>query len=127
MKKPDMLVPIAVWEFFTAAIIIIPISALIIIFFANVPDWRMWMVDWDGPNVMLLARIAISFVILIFIAYFVLAVMGGIWLLQGHEMGRTLSIVHGALSLLCIPIGTVVGALVLVYLTRPEVRDYFQT
>ena len=59
------------------------------------------------------------------VGYFVLALMGGIGLLQGREWGRIMTIVHAALSLFWIPIGTVIGALVLVYLTRPEVRDYF--
>lgn len=66
-----------------------------------------------------------SVVLLVMLAYFVLALMGGIGLLQGREWGRILSIVHAALSLFWIPIGTVIGILIIIYLTKQEVREYF--
>ena len=126
MKKPDMLVPVAIWEFLTALGILIPMSAMFTVLFVNITDWGMWAGSTNIPSLGVLVKVIIGFVQLLFLTYFVLALMGGIWLLQGREMGRILSIVHAALSLLFVPVGTVIGALVLVYLTKPEVRDYFQ-
>jgi hypothetical protein len=60
------------------------------------------------------------------IAGLALGVAGGIGLLQGKEWGRVVTIMKAALSLFVIPIGTIIGILVLVYLFRPEVREYFQ-
>ena len=126
MKKPDMLVPVAIWEFLTALGILIPMSAMFIVLFGNANYWGMWTGSVNMPNLGILVNVVIGFAQLLFLTYFILALMGGIWLLQGREMGRILSIVHAALSLLFVPVGTVIGALVLVYLTKPEVRDYFQ-
>jgi hypothetical protein len=125
VKKPDLLVLVAIWEFITALLVMIPMAALCAVIFGNLLDWRDWAGGWDLPKVPVLVNIAVGFVLVLFFAYLVLAVMGGVWLLQRNEMGRLISIVHAALSLLWVPIGTVAGALVLVYLTRPEVRDYF--
>ena len=50
----------------------------------------------------------------------------GIGLLQGKEWARILAIIHAVLNVLNVPIGTVIGVLVLVYLTRPEIAAYFK-
>ena len=59
------------------------------------------------------------------IAYFILALLGGIGILQGKEWGRILSIVQAALSVFWAPVGTVIGILILIYLTKPELKEYF--
>jgi hypothetical protein len=51
--------------------------------------------------------------------------MGGIGLLKGREWGRILSIIHAALNLLWVPVGTVIGVLILIYLTKTETQEYF--
>jgi hypothetical protein len=51
---------------------------------------------------------------------------GGIGILKAKSWGRIVSIVVAVLSLFWIPIGTVLGVLVLIYLTRSEVRAYFE-
>jgi len=48
-------------------------------------------------------------------------------ILSRKEWGRAFSLVHAALSLLCIPIGTIIGILVIVYLIKPEVTEYFES
>lgn len=48
----------------------------------------------------------------------------GLWTMQPR--GRSLQLWLGALGLLCFPVGTVIGALALFYLTRPQVRERFR-
>ena len=125
MKRPDLIVLIAVWEFISALVVLICIGFVSFAFLAT-PFWvvcdSMW---WEPHGVGALIVVCLSIALIVMVAYFILALMSGIWLLQGKEWGRILGIVHAALSLLCIPIGTVIGTLVLVYLTRQEVREYF--
>ena len=129
MKRPDLLVLIAVWMFLSALGILIGIAAVASAFFIPVP-W-MWMWGWDGwgmwgaPNISVIAIAVLSVAVLLLLAYFILALMGGIGLLQGKEWGRILSIVHAAFSLFWIPIGTVIGILAIIYLTRQEVIEFF--
>ena len=80
---------------------------------------------WGAPNISVIAIFGLSIAVLVMVAYFILALMGGIGLLRGREWGRVLSIVHAALSLFWVPIGTVIGILILVYLTGSEVKEYF--
>ena len=74
-----------------------------------------------------MAAIGLIIALLVLVVGFVIALMGGIGLLRGREWGRILSIVHAALSLFWVPIGTIIGILVLIYLTKAEVREYFET
>ena len=124
-KRPDLLVLIAVWEFLSAVWILIPIAAIFSAFFFAAPGVWIWGYDGNMPNMAGIAIFVLGVVVLIMALSFVIALLGGIWLLQGREWGRILSIVQAALSILWIPIGTVIGILVLIYLTRPEVRRYF--
>ncbi|MFC2066473.1 hypothetical protein ACFLUO_05370 [Chloroflexota bacterium] len=73
-----------------------------------------------------IAIFALSIVVFIMTAYFIIALLGGIGLLRGKEWGRILSIIHAALSAFWIPIGTIVGILILLYLATPEVREHFR-
>jgi len=130
MKKPQLLVLVAVWEFLCAFGILIGIGGVSSYFFFTVPGvWWDGMMGgwgmWDLPRIGNFAIIVMGFVLLIMVAYFVLSLMGGIGLLKGREWGRIVSIVHAALSLFWIPIGTVVGILILIYLTKTEVQEYF--
>lgn len=132
MKRPDLIVLIAVWEFLSAFGVLIGIGALASTFFFAAPwmmmgewnGWNGWQM-WGAPNVSGFVIACLSVALLIMVAYFILALMGGIGLLKGKEWGRILSIVHAALSLFSMPIGTVIGILVLIYLTKTEVREYF--
>ena len=112
MKRPDLLVLIAIWEFLSALFFIIGIAAIAIFAFPH---------TWDPGG-----RFGLSIAELLLTSHTGIAVAGGIGLLMGKGWGRILSIIHAALSLLWIPVGTVLGALVLVYLTKPEVREYFE-
>ena len=126
MKRPDLLVLIAVWEFLSALGILIGIAAISAAFlFASPWMWSDWMGGWGAPQAGSIAIIVMSIALLVMVVYFIIALMGGIGLLQGKEWGWILSIVHAALSLFWVPIGTVIGILMLVYLIRTEVKEYF--
>ena len=86
-----------------------------------VGGWDMWGVPQMGG----IAIIVLGIAALVMVAYFILALMGGIGLLRGREWGRILSIVHAALSLFWVPVGTVIGVLILIYLTKTEIQEYF--
>jgi hypothetical protein len=68
----------------------------------------------------------LSIAILVLICYISIAIAGGVGLLKGREWGRVLSIAHAALSLVSFPIGTVIGVIIIMYLTKSEVTGYFQ-
>ncbi|UCH42456.1 MAG: hypothetical protein JSW16_06485 [Dehalococcoidales bacterium] len=117
MKKPDLLVLVAVWEFISAFLALIGISAIAV--FA-IPDvCRMWGPALTG------GAFGLGIAIFALVCYLCLAVAGGIGLLGGREWGRVLSIAHSAISVFFFPFGTVIGILAIVYLTRADVRDYF--
>ena len=130
MKRPELLVLIAVWEFLSAFGVLVGIGAVSFLFFFTVPgvwwdgmmgEWGMW----DMPRIGNFAVVMLGFILLVMVAYFILALMGGIGLLKGREWGRIMSIVQAALSFFWVPIGTVIGILILIYLTKNEVQEYF--
>ncbi len=127
MKRPDLLVLIAVWMFLSALGVLIGIAAITSAFFfaPGIWMWGNWM-WWDVPHIGSFVAVGLSIAILVMVAYFIIALMGSIGLLKGKDWGRILSIVHAALSLFWVPIGTVIGILVIIYLTKQEVRDYFE-
>ena len=127
MKKPDLVVLIAVWEFLTALAILFIITGIASAFFYAYP-WVWWdAMMWDVPRFGGIAIFILGIALLVVLAYFVIALMGGIGLLRGREWGRIIAIIHAALSLFWMPIGTVIGVLVLVYLTKSDVREYFES
>ena len=130
MRRPELLVVIAVWEFLSAFGVLVGIGAVSSLFFFTVPGvWWDGMMGgwgmWDMPRIGNFAVIVMGVVLLVMVAYFVLALMGGIGLLKGREWGRIVSIVQAALSFFWVPIGTVIGILILIYLTKNEVQEYF--
>jgi len=131
MKKPDLLVLIAIWQFITAFCAFVGIAAIAIFAFPSVLGyWDSYgygmirgaydMPVWAGV-------FGLSIAILVLLCYLGLAIAGGIGLTlnKGHEWARIVSIVHSALSLFAVPVGTVIGTLSIIYLTKQEVRDYF--
>jgi hypothetical protein len=127
MKRPDLLVLIAVWEFVSAFGVLIGIAVLSSAFFFVSPGmwwWGHWW--WNEPQFAGVAILILSIILLVMLAYFVLALMGGIGLLKGKSWGHILSIIHAALTLFWVPIGTVIGILAIIYLTKPEVSEYFK-
>ncbi|HEX9897508.1 MAG TPA: hypothetical protein VGA85_07630 [Dehalococcoidales bacterium] len=128
MKKPDLLVLIAVWQFITAFMALVGIAAIAVFAFPAVTGYWDWgLSDMDWHRGMIGGVFGLSVAILFLVCFLALAVAGGIGLMlnRGREWARTISIVHSALSLFAIPIGTIIGTLSIIYLTKQEVRDYF--
>ena len=113
MKGNDVLLLIAIWQFLTAAVVLIGIIAIAVFAFPDTNDAGGYF--------------GLSVATVILLAYFGLAVAAGVGLLMTKQWGRVAAIVHAALSLLNIPFGTIIGALTLVYLLRSKTREYFET
>jgi hypothetical protein len=116
VRKPDLLGLIAIWEFITivgaiAAIVTIPLIFEPISHLAGV--WRAF------------AIFGIGLLLAVLLGYIVVAILAGIGLLRGRNWGRILSIAHSGASLLFLPIGTIIGVLVIIYLVKEPVAAYF--
>lgn len=61
-----------------------------------------------------------------FLVYIIVALVGGVYLLRGKMRGYTLGIIHAILTLAWTPVDTMIGILVLIYMTSPGVRNYFR-
>ena len=129
MKKPDLLILIAIWQFFTAFFALAGIAVIAIWAFPAVTGY--WDDSWGGMgwrNGMMGGVFGLSVGILFLLCFLAFAVAGGIGLMlnRGREWARIISIVHSALSLFFPPIiGTIIGTLGIIYLVRQDVRDYF--
>ncbi len=119
MRRPDLIILIAVWEFLGAFLAFIGIIAIFVFAFPEVSS--LHGIDSVG------GIFGLSIAVLVLLFCLCIAIAGGIGLLGGKEWGRILSLVLAALSLLCIPFGTIIGILVIVYLIKPEIRDYFES
>ena len=111
MKRPDLLVLIAIWEFLISVGCLVGIAAIGIFAFPAV---------WDVG-----ATFGLIVAVVVLAGVLGVGVAGGVGLLLGKEWGRIMSIVHSALSLFNIPIGTIIGVLAIIYLAKPDVREYF--
>jgi hypothetical protein len=124
MRRPELVLLVAVWEFITAFFAFIGLMAVVLVGFTAVISEYRYGVGMDRTGY-IGALFGLSVATLILVIYIVISVTGGIGLLRGKEWGRIVSIVHAGLSCFAIPVGTIVGILTLIYLTRTEVRDYF--
>jgi len=116
VKRSDGLILIAIWEFITAAPLFIAIVAMSVFGF---------------PSVISVGSVGgifgLSVATVLFLPFFFLAAGAGTGLLLRREWGRVLAIIHSALGLLFVPIGTIIGVLAIIYLVTPQTRDYFKT
>ena len=55
-----------------------------------------------------------------------LCLASGIGILKAKSWGRMLTIVVAVLSLFWFPVGTAIGILVIIYLAKPEIGEYFE-
>ena len=123
MKKPDMLMLIAIWQLFFA--IVIALLGFFLFAFSAMPDFSGAGKSWDDMDSG--EQMALTVVILFVLCFLTLAVAGGVGLLmnKGHKWARIFSIVNSVLILIAVPIGTVIGTLSIIYLVRQDVRDFF--
>ncbi len=116
MRRLDGVILLAVWSFITALIFFIGIVCVSVFPVASMHASGGYSIALFGPYVGL-------FFLSLMLAF---TISTGIGLLRMREWGRILGIVHAALFLIVFPVGTVIGVLALLYLTRPDVRQAFQ-
>ena len=116
MKKPDLLIPIAIWRFIVASLLAIGIIVLAVFAFPEAVE------DMEPGTLF-----GLSIAIIVLLALISLTVAAGIGLIKGKSWGWTLAIVNAILDLFAILFGTIIGILTLIYLFRKEVREYFAT
>ena len=126
MKRPDLLLLVAIWAFFSAFLYLIGIIAIAVFAFPEAVGCGYWYNYGPDISADAGAIFGLSIGILVLLCCAGLCLAGGIGILQAKSWGRILGIVVAVLSLFWIPVGTVLGVLVLIYLTRPEVRAYFE-
>jgi hypothetical protein len=120
MKRPDLVLLIAVWEFFTAFLAFIGICAIAAFAFPPAIG-SMW--EYSMPS----AVFFLSVSMLVLLCFIGISIAAGVGLLRGSEWGRVLGIIHSALSLFSFPAGTAIGVLCIVYLTKADVAAYFKS
>ena len=118
-KRPDLVLLISIWQFLRAFLCLIGIAAIAVFAFPEALG-----LGYGSGSVGAIFGLSIGiFVLLVCIG---LSLAGGIGILKAKSWGRIISIVNAVLSLFNIPIGTIIGILVLIYLTRAEMREYFE-
>lgn len=117
MKRPDEILLIAVWNFFSVLMALIGMVAVVIFAYPIVTEL-------DG-----IARTGGLFglvvAMLMLACYTVLAILGGIGILTGKEWGRIMCLIQASLSLFAVPFGTIIGIFIIIYLGKPEVKEFF--
>ena len=114
MKRPELLIAIAIWRFIAASMLVVGIIAIATL---AIPA----AVEDEDPG----ALFALSISAIVLLALISLSVVAGIGLIKGKTWGRTLAMVNAILELFWFPIGTTIGVLTLIYLFRQEVKEYF--
>ena len=130
MQKPQHLSLIAVWQLLSAAASLIGIlgSALILVMVFNGHHIIPWLFFDPFLGSISMGEVVVVFIglgFLFMIVYFLLSLIAGIGSLQGKSWARGLGIIHAVLSIPNFPVGTVIGVLIIAYLGKPEVSDYF--
>ncbi len=118
MKKPDMLVLITVWNFLSAGLMTIGFAAVLI--FAMPFIKELDGIAYTG------AMFGVVVGLILLGAFIILSFIAGLGLAGEKEWGRVTAVAQAALCLISVPIGTVIGLLIITYLGKPEVRDYYQ-
>ncbi|UCD99530.1 MAG: hypothetical protein JSV42_02025 [Chloroflexota bacterium] len=119
MKRPDGVTVIAVWYFVQAFLLLILACTLLaipasgVIADINDPIGEFWVIFslTCGEIFIVLTGIALVF--------------AGWGLLRMKQWARWLAFVLGIFSLFAFPVGTVIGALIIWYLFKDEVREAF--
>jgi hypothetical protein len=116
VKKPELILLIAIWRFIAAAFLAIGVIAIAVFAFPEAVR------DENAGSLF-----ALSISIIVLLALFSLSLATGIGLIKEKSWGWTLAIVNAVLDLFNIPFGTVIGVLSLIYLLRKDVREFFET
>jgi len=126
VKRPDLLILVAIWQFLSAFFLLIGIAAISVFAFPEALGYSRWSPAGVPTFIDVGAIFGLSIAILVLLCLIGLSLAGGIGILKAKSWGRIISVINAILGLLNIPIGTVIGILVLIYLMKPEVREYFE-
>jgi len=117
--KPDSIELVAIWQFIAAFFCLAGLIAMGVFAFPFSPGYEGAYASIGDIYGMTIGTIALIGSLCLFIA-------GGIGLLKAKSWGRIVSIVSSVLVLFAFPVGTVIGILSLIYLSKPEMREYFE-
>ena len=120
-----MIILIAIWRFLTAFIICGGDIAIAVTQFPEVVQ-EIRVSENYAQVLMVIMLFTLIIITLVMLTLVIVSVAVGIGLIKGESWSRVLAIVFAVLDLLWIPIGTIIGLLSLMYLFRPEVREYFK-
>jgi len=121
-KRPDLLLLVAIWQLLIAFLFLIGIAAISIFAFPVAIGISLY-----GPRIFDVGAVfGLSIAILFLLGCIGLSISGGIGILMEKAWGRIISIINAVLSLFYFPVGTVIGVLVIIYLTKADVREYFE-
>lgn len=119
MKRPDGVTAIAVWFF---------VDALLMLFFAclltAIPLSGV-LNEINDPIGEFWAVFSLTCGVIFILLSGILSVFAGWGLLRLKEWARWLAIILAIFSLFAFPIGTVIGALIIWYLLKEDVREAF--
>ena len=115
-KRPDGVSFIAIYYVFFAVMNLIGACAILIFPLAQVMG--------NGGNIAAIFGIGTGF--LFVAAGVILGLAAGLGLLKLKNWARILAIVLAVPGLLAIPIGTIIGGLIIWYLLKPEVKEVFE-
>lgn len=118
-KKPDSIELIAIWQFIAAFLCLIGLIAMGVFAYPFSPRYEGAYASFGDIIGMGVGTFALVGSLCLFIA-------GGIGMLKTNNWGRIISIINSVLVLFAFPVGTVIGVLVLIYLLKPKVREYFE-
>jgi len=122
VKKPTPLILIVVWELISVLGAVIGIAAINAFAFDGLnPTENSGL----SRHTDVWAIYGFNIVIFTLLGYIHLAIAGAIGVLKNKEWGRVVSLVHGIFSLVLIPVGSIIGAFVIIYLIRQDVRGFF--
>jgi hypothetical protein len=120
MKRPDGVTAIAVWFFIDALFVLFTACLLIAIPVSGVFN------EINDPIGEFWAAFSLTCLVVFILLSGIIAVIAGWGLLGMKEWARWLGIILGIFSLFAFPIGTVIGALIIWYLLKEDVREAFE-
>jgi len=106
MKRPDWLILLAIWEFLSGFLAFLGMVAIAV--FAMPQSAWLFGIARTGMI------FGLSIALLFLLCWVSLSAAAGIGILVGKEWGRILAVVHSAVGLVNVPIGTVISILALI-------------
>ena len=119
MKRPDGVTAIAVWYFVDAFFILMIACTLIALPFSGVFD------DIGDSTGEFWANFGVTCGVVFVLLSAIAALLAGLGLLRMKQWARWLAFILAILGLFAFPIGTVIGALIIWYLLKDDVREAF--